>query len=52
MVVVADGSDLAERKCRRVFSTDPALGIARYAHAGYPEALAEAAEHGLTIPGA
>jgi urocanate hydratase len=52
MVVVADGSDLAERKLRRVFSTDPALGIARYADAGYPDALAEAAEHGLAIPGA
>jgi urocanate hydratase len=51
LVVVADGSDLAERKLRRVFATDPALGIARYADAGYPEALAEAAEHGLTIPG-
>ena len=51
MVVVADGSDLAERKLRRVFSTDPALGIARYADAGYPEALAEAVQHGLTIPG-
>jgi urocanate hydratase len=51
MVVVADGSGLAERKLRRVFSTDPALGIARYAAAGYPEALLEAAEHALTIPG-
>ena len=42
MVVVADGSELAERKLRRVFWTDPALGVARYADAGYPEALAEA----------
>jgi urocanate hydratase len=47
MVVVADGSDLAERKLRRVFWTDPALGVARYADAGYPEALAEAKRHGL-----
>jgi urocanate hydratase len=39
MVVVADGSELAERKLRRVFWTDPALGVARYADAGYPEAL-------------
>ena len=38
MVVVADGSELAERKIRRVFWTDPALGVARYADAGYPEA--------------
>ncbi len=49
MVVVADGSELAERKIRRVFWTDPALGIARYADAGYPEALAEGARHELDI---
>jgi urocanate hydratase len=47
MVVVADGSELAERKVRRVFWTDPALGVARYADAGYPEAQAEAERHGL-----
>jgi urocanate hydratase len=44
MVVVADGSELAERKIRRVFWTDPALGVARYADAGYPEALEVLAE--------
>jgi urocanate hydratase len=44
MVVVADGSDLAARKLRRVFWSDPALGVARYADAGYPEALAVLAE--------
>jgi urocanate hydratase len=38
MVVVADGSELAERKIGRVFWTDPALGVARYADAGYSEA--------------
>ena len=47
MVVVADGSELAERKIGRVFWTDPALGVARYADAGYPEAQAEAERHGL-----
>jgi urocanate hydratase len=47
MVVVADGSELAERKIRRVFWTDPALGVARYADAGYTEAQAEAERHGL-----
>jgi urocanate hydratase len=50
LVVVADGSEQAQRKLRRVFWTDPALGVARYADAGYPEALAEAARHGLQIP--
>jgi urocanate hydratase len=47
MVVVADGSELAERKIGRVFWTDPALGVARYADAGYLEARAEAERHGL-----
>jgi urocanate hydratase len=47
LVVVADGSETAERKLGRVFRSDPALGVARYADAGYPEALAEAERHGL-----
>ena len=51
MVVVADGSELAERKLRRVFWSDPALGVARYVDAGYPEARDEAARHGLDLPG-
>jgi urocanate hydratase len=50
MVVVADGSELAERKLRRVFWSDPALGVARYADAGYPEAIAEAERHRLGLP--
>ena len=49
MVVVADGSELAERKLRRVFWTDPALGVARYADAGYPVALAEAERHRVDL---
>lgn len=48
--VVADGSALAERKIRRVFWTDPALGVARYADAGYDTALDQAREHGLDLP--
>jgi urocanate hydratase len=51
MVVVADGSELAERKVRRVFWSDPALGVARYVDAGYPEARAEAERYGLDLPG-
>ncbi len=48
--VVADGTELAERKIRRVFWTDPALGVARYADAGYDEAVAKAREHLLDLP--
>jgi urocanate hydratase len=50
MVVVADGSELAERKIGRVFWTDPALGVARYADAGYESAIAKATQSGLDIP--
>lgn len=50
MVVIADGTERAARKIKRVFWTDPALGVARYADAGYPQALAKAAESGLDLP--
>jgi urocanate hydratase len=50
MVVVADGSELAERKIARVFWSDPALGVARYADAGYDAALAEAERSELNLP--
>ena len=50
LVVVADGSERAERKLRRVFWSDPALGLARYADAGYPEATAAARRAGLELP--
>jgi urocanate hydratase len=47
LTVVADGSELAERKIRRVFWTDPALGVARYADAGYEEAAELARRYNL-----
>ena len=50
MVVVADGSELAERKIRRVFWSDPALGVARYATARYEAAIAKAKEARLDMP--
>jgi len=40
MVVVADGTDRAERCLRRVLYNDPAMGIFRHADAGYEEAMA------------
>jgi urocanate hydratase len=51
MTVIADGSELAARKIRRVFHSDPALGVARYAHAGYPEAIDEASRSGVDLAG-
>jgi urocanate hydratase len=52
MVVVADGSDDAAVRLERVLTSDPATGVVRHADAGYDEALACAAEHGLRLPGA
>jgi len=50
MVVVADGSELAQRKLARVFWSDPALGVARYADAGYETAIEQARASQLQLP--
>src|SRR3974377_79919 len=39
MVVVADGSEEADRRLERVLTTDPGLGVIRHADAGYEEAI-------------
>jgi urocanate hydratase len=48
--VVLDGSDLATEKARRVFTTDPGMGVIRHADAGYEDAIEEARESGVTVP--
>jgi urocanate hydratase len=37
LVIVADGSDDADRRIGRVLHNDPGLGVVRHADAGYPE---------------
>ena len=49
-VTVADGTPDAAERIERVLTNDPALGVLRHADAGYADAIACAAEHGLTIP--
>lgn len=49
-VIVADGTEAAARRLERVLTTDPGLGIARHADAGYPQAIAAAKRHGIKIP--
>ena len=39
MVIVADGTDDADRRLKRVLHNDPALGVIRHADAGYDIAL-------------
>ena len=48
--VVLDGSELAEKKARRVFTTDPGTGVLRHADAGYDDAIDEAIKSNLTLP--
>ncbi|MDL0124031.1 urocanate hydratase [Halobacterium salinarum] len=48
--VVLDGSDAAAETARRVFTTDPGMGVIRHADAGYADALVEAAASGVTVP--
>ena len=50
MVIVADGTREADERLERVLTVDPGLGIVRHADAGYPEALAAAERHGMTMP--
>jgi urocanate hydratase len=50
MVVVADGTDEMAERLERVLTTDPGTGVLRHLDAGYPEAIAFAAEHGLEAP--
>jgi len=50
MVVVADGSERAERKLARVLTTDPGTGVARHADAGYDSALETARIHDIQLP--
>ena len=50
MVVVADGTEGAARRLRRVLTTDPGTGVMRHADAGYPEAIRAARERGVDLP--
>lgn len=49
MVIVADGTEDAERRLRRVLHNDPALGVIRHADAGYEEAEETAKRFGLEL---
>jgi urocanate hydratase len=49
MVIVADGTDDAHERLRRVLHNDPAMGVIRHADAGYDIALKTRDEHDLTL---
>jgi urocanate hydratase len=50
MVIVADGSEAAERRLQRVLTSDPGMGVARHVDAGYEDAIQTAREKGVAIP--
>jgi urocanate hydratase len=50
MVVVADGTDDAERRLKRVLTADPGIGIVRHADAGYQRAIDIAKSHNIKLP--
>ena len=50
MVVVADGTEGADRRLERVLTADPGTGVMRHADAGYPEAIATARQLGVDLP--
>jgi len=48
--VVLDGTDRAARTAKRVFTTDPGMGVVRHADAGYETAIEEAERSGVHVP--
>jgi urocanate hydratase len=48
--VVLDGTDLAAEKARRVFTTDPGMGVIRHADAGYETAIEAAERSDVAVP--
>jgi urocanate hydratase len=50
VVIVADGSEAADKRLARVLWNDPGTGVMRHADAGYDIAKACAKEQGLKLP--
>jgi len=50
LVVVADGTEVAKQRLKRVLTNDPASGVMRHADAGYEIAINKAKEQKLDLP--
>ena len=50
VVIVADGSERAEKALARVLINDPGTGVMRHADAGYKKAIEVAQQRGLDLP--
>jgi urocanate hydratase len=51
VVILADGTEGAASRLKRVLWNDPATGVMRHADAGYQDAIDCAKEKGLVLPG-
>lgn len=50
VVIVADGTEEAEMRLKRVLTFDPMMGIIRHSDAGYERAINNAKKFGIKIP--
>jgi len=50
MVVICDGSKETDERIKRVFKTDPGIGVVRHADAGYDEAINVVKKTDLNLP--
>ena len=50
MVIVADGTDEAEKRLEKCLTYDPAMGIVRHADAGYEQAIENQKKYGIIMP--
>ncbi len=51
LVIVADGTEEADRRIGRVLHNDPGIGVARHADAGYPASIELARSARFRVPG-
>ena len=49
-VIVADGSEAADKRLKRVLTADPAMGVFRHIDAGYEDAVRIGKERGVNSP--
>jgi urocanate hydratase len=50
MIVVCDGTTETDERIQRVFTTDPGIGVARHADAGYEEAIDLVKKTDIIVP--
>jgi len=50
MVIVADGTEVSDKKLKLVLTNDPGIGVVRHADAGYEEAINFAKEKNIKLP--